>query len=265
MRRYVQSRIHKVVGFKENPIDFSQPSGDPGLFGPESVVWIVHSDFSSMLVGGITALYLQMLHPQVLAGVWDHSNFRQDLAGRLKRTAQFVSGVSFGPTEPAQQLLQRIKCMHEPVVGFSEDGTPYHANDPQLLLWVHATQCYGYLQAHQTYREQPLSPEQIRQYLNEYQFVLTGLGGPQTQWQGWEDLTSYLQSQQPRLTGGHRVQEVQRILQAEMRSGANKSMLGRLFLQAALDLVPHWGHDFFSLCSLALRGKSAYFFGLAGS
>lgn len=258
MRGYVQGRIHKVVGFKENPIDFSQPPGDKGLFGPDSMVWIVHSDFSAMLVGGITALYLQMLHPQVLAGVWDHSNFRQDLAGRLKRTAQFVSGVSFGPTEPAKQLLQRIRRMHGSVVGSTEDGTPYYANDPQLLLWVHATQCYGYLQAHQSYRSQPLSPQQIKQYLNEYQLVLTALGGEPTYWQSWEDLNLYLRSQLPLLTGGERVNEVHRILQQEMRTGTNKSVVGRLFLQAALDLVPDWGQGLLNYAPSRLGTKTRY-------
>lgn len=245
MRSYLQQRIHKIVGLKENPVNFSAPLGDKGLFGPESVVWRVHSDFSSMLVGGITALYLQMIHPNVLAGVWDHSHFRQDLAGRLKRTAQFVSAVSFGPTEAAHRMLQMIRQLHDPVKGVTQSGEPYRANDPELLLWVHATQCYGYLQAHQRYRSQPLTEPQIAQYLAEYQQVLVGLGGEPVQWQGWDDLVAYLESQLPKLCGGDRVTEVYHILKTEMRTGQNRSVVGGLFLQAALDLVPTWGQHFF--------------------
>ncbi len=243
MRKYVQGRIHQVVGFKDNPVNFAEPLGDKGLFGPDSVVWIVHSDFSSMLVGGVTALYLQMLHPQVLAGVWDHSNFREDLAGRLKRTAQFVSAVSFGPTADAQRALATIRRVHGAVRGHTEDGTPYWANDPALLLWVHATQCYGYVQAHQQYRVLPLSSAQMTQYLHEYQRVLIDLGGVATGWQSWEDLVAYLESQLPLLTAGHRVTEVHHILQQSMRVGPNKTWVGRLFLQASLDLVPAWGQN----------------------
>ncbi|MBV8457219.1 MAG: DUF2236 domain-containing protein, partial [Acetobacteraceae bacterium] len=62
-----------------------------GLFGPRSVAWRVHSDVTTMMVGGVAALLLQMLHPAVLAGVWDHSNFRTDMLGRLRRTARFIA------------------------------------------------------------------------------------------------------------------------------------------------------------------------------
>ncbi|MFP3449538.1 oxygenase MpaB family protein, partial [Pseudomonas sp. SIMBA_067] len=83
------------------------PKGDPGLFGPHSISWQVHGDFPSMLVGGISALMLQLLHPLALAGVWDHSNFREDLIGRLRRTSQFISGTTFGSTRDAEWLIDK--------------------------------------------------------------------------------------------------------------------------------------------------------------
>ncbi len=55
---------------------------DPGLFGPDSVTWRIHQD-SSMLVGGLRALFLQTMHPLAMAGVADHSNYREDAMGRL--------------------------------------------------------------------------------------------------------------------------------------------------------------------------------------
>jgi uncharacterized protein (DUF2236 family) len=64
---------------------------EDGLFGPRSVVWRVHGDVTTMMIGGVAALLLQMLHPAVLAGVWDHSRFRDDMLGRLRRTARFIA------------------------------------------------------------------------------------------------------------------------------------------------------------------------------
>src|SRR5262249_33271696 len=66
------------------------------LFPPSAVTRRVHSDVTTMMVGGISGLLLQMLHPAVLAGVWDHSSFRADMHGRLRRTARFVAVTTYG-------------------------------------------------------------------------------------------------------------------------------------------------------------------------
>lgn len=256
LKKHLQKRIENIVGLNENPVNFLEPEGDEGLFGPSSAVWAIHSDFSCMLVGGITALYLQMIHPKVLAGVWDHSNFRSDLSGRLKRTAQFVSVVSFGPTQEANLLLKKIALIHQSVRGLTEQGEPYAANDPELLLWVHATQCFGYIQAHQRYHSVPLTDSQIAQYLDEYQSVLIALGGKEIGWQSWADLMTYLESQISLLSGGDRVDQIYQILKTEAQKGQNSSLVGRLFLNAALDLVPVWGQSAFNYSPSVLGIKS---------
>ena len=86
VRRHIESQVLSLTGLAVGGVDFESPKGDPGLFGPDAACWKVHGDFSSMMIGGIGALLLQMLHPLALAGVWDHSNFRDDLLGRLRRT-----------------------------------------------------------------------------------------------------------------------------------------------------------------------------------
>lgn len=256
LKKHLQQKIENVVGLKENPVNFLEPAGDKGLFGPTSMVWKIHGDFSSMLVGGITALYLQMIHPKVLAGVWDHSNFRTDLSGRLKRTAQFVSVVSFGPTAEANLLLKKIAFIHQSVMGVTEQGEAYAANDPELLLWVHATQCFGYLQAHQRYHSVSLTDAQIAQYFDEYKSVLIALGGEDIHWYSWSDLMTYLESQIPILSGGNRVDQIYNILQAEAQQGQKSSLAGGLFLNAALDLVPRWGQSIFDYSPTVLGIES---------
>ena len=69
--------------------------GDPGLFGPNSVSWKVMGDVSTF-VGGVRALLLQALHPEVAAGVADHSEYETDPLGRLNRTSLFVTTVNYG-------------------------------------------------------------------------------------------------------------------------------------------------------------------------
>lgn len=133
VRAAIEKQVLSLTGLALGGVDFENPPGDPGLFGPRSIIWQVHRDFTSMLCGGVSALLLQMLHPLALAGVWDHSNFREDMIGRLRRTSQFVSVTTFGPTAEAERLIAKVKAIHLRVTGVGSDGTPYAASDPALL------------------------------------------------------------------------------------------------------------------------------------
>ena len=79
IRSRIEQQVMSLTGLALGEVDYEQPPGDPGLFGPGSVPWRVHSDFTCMLIGGIAALLMQTLHPLALAGVWDHSKFREDM------------------------------------------------------------------------------------------------------------------------------------------------------------------------------------------
>jgi uncharacterized protein (DUF2236 family) len=128
-----------------------------GLFGPTAVAWRVHGDVTSMMVGGISSLLLQMLHPAVLAGVWDHSNFRTDMHGRLRRTARFIALTTYGGRNEAEAVIARVRSFHDRVRGTLPDGTPYAANDPALLAWVHVTAATSFLNAWRRYVEPGMS------------------------------------------------------------------------------------------------------------
>lgn len=101
-------------------------SPELGLYSPESVLWKIHSD-PSMLVGGIRALLQQALHPVAMDGVAKNSNFREDAWGRLQRTGDYVSTLSFAPSKDAHALAARVRSVH----------TKLGLDDPRLLLWVH--------------------------------------------------------------------------------------------------------------------------------
>ena len=128
-------RAWVLRAFPRDPagIDYGSPAGDPGLFGADSATWQIHADFAGMLSGGLCALMLQTLHPAALAGVWDHSNFRDDLVGRLRRTTNFVAGTTYAGTEAANDLIARVRRIHARVRGVTETGESYDAEDPKLL------------------------------------------------------------------------------------------------------------------------------------
>ena len=109
IRRMIEAQVLGLTGMALKEIDFERPKGEPGLFGPQSAIWQVHGDFTSMLCGGISALLLQMLHPLALAGVWDHSRFREDILGRLRRTSQFISATTFATTPDAERLIAKVQ------------------------------------------------------------------------------------------------------------------------------------------------------------
>ncbi len=161
-------------GAKE--IDFERPKGEPGLFGPQSAIWQVHGDFTSMLCGGISALLLQMLHPLALAGVWDHSRFREDILGRLRRTSQFISATTFATTPDAERLIAKVQGIHQRIAGVDKDGTPYQASDPALLTRVHVAECSCFMASHLRYKRTVVSPERREDYFRESAEIARRLG-----------------------------------------------------------------------------------------
>ncbi|HEY6425366.1 MAG TPA: oxygenase MpaB family protein [Pseudonocardiaceae bacterium] len=120
---------------------------DLGYFGPDSVTWRVLTDPAAG-VGGLRALFLQALHPRVMAGVYEHSAFSNDFWPRLQRTAQYVVTVSFGTRAEADAAAARVREVHRRVYGVDPvTGGRYAASDPELLRWVHATEVASFLDA----------------------------------------------------------------------------------------------------------------------
>ncbi|HEX9561668.1 MAG TPA: oxygenase MpaB family protein [Candidatus Dormibacteraeota bacterium] len=111
---------------------------DGGLFGPRSMVWRVHRDRSFPLAA-IRSLMVQALHPLAMAGVAQHSNWQRDPFGRLAATAGYVLTVTYGDTDAADSAAARVRAVHTHVRGTDDvTGLAYRAEDPDLLLWVHA-------------------------------------------------------------------------------------------------------------------------------
>jgi uncharacterized protein (DUF2236 family) len=111
---------------------------DAGLFGPQSLVWRVNRDRAFPLAG-MRSLMVQALHPLAMAGVADHSDWRRDPFGRLAATSGYVLTVTYGDTAAANAAAARVRAVHTRVRGIDGvTGLAYSAEDPELLLWVHA-------------------------------------------------------------------------------------------------------------------------------
>jgi len=216
--------------------------GDAGWFGPGSATWEVNGSLAT-LVGGIRALLLQACHPLALAGVEQHSHYREDPVGRLQRTNMFVTTTTFGSSEQAEAATNRVRRVHETVSGIASEGRPYSAGDPRLLMWVHVGLVDSMLVAAQRYHAAAVDPDR---YVAEMAVVGKHMGVldcPTTQTALKAELDSFL----PELEGGEDACAVARFLQFPGRAlplgaWAPYTVLSR----AAVDLLPTWAHPLLS-------------------
>ena len=242
LRHRIEQQVFRLNGLSLNEFDISQPPGDPGLFGPDHIIWQVHGDFPAMLCGGISALMLQMLHPAALAGVWDHSSFRQDMLGRLRRTSQFIAVTTFGNTADAHTLIERVKRIHLRVTGIDNTGKPYAASDPHLLTWVHVAETSRFLAAHLRYKNPQLSLADRDRYYAEAARVAEALGAQQVP-KSVEAVEAYLQAMRAELVYDARTHEVmQLLLNAPAPSWQAKPAM-RVMLRAGCGLLPDWAQQ----------------------
>jgi uncharacterized protein (DUF2236 family) len=140
--------------------------GDPGLFGPGSATWAVVGD-TSVFVGAIRALLLQAAHPEVAAGVFEHSRYREDPLGRLTRTESYVTATSYGAIPEVEAAVAKVRRRHGPIRGLSHRNLPYDASDPALDAWVHNALTDSFLAAYRVYGSEPCSEAVADQYVAE--------------------------------------------------------------------------------------------------
>jgi uncharacterized protein (DUF2236 family) len=241
LRSVIAGQVLRLVGRREGDVPFLVSERDAGYFGPDSVSWRVHGDFTAMLIGGAAALLLQMLHPRALAGVWDHSNFREDMQGRLRRTARFIAGTTYGSTDEAAALIAHVQEIHDHVHGTLPDGTPYSANDPELLTWIHVAEVSAFLAAYLRYRNAGLSAADQDRYYAETALIAEKLGAAEVP-KSRAAVAAYLGRVRPELRYDHRTREVARALLEQPASPAIAPFM-KLTFQAAQDLLPPWAAE----------------------
>jgi len=250
---FLRQRIEaSVLAISRPPgsADLLSPAGDPGLFGPDSAAWQVHGDFTSMLIGGVAALMLQMLHPLALAGVWDHSNFQADMLGRLRRTAQFIAGTTFGARADAERLIARVRQIHLGVTGTTNDGRPYAASDPDLLTWVHCAEVSCFLHAYVRYRDPGFSAQDQDRYYDEIAAVAIALGARDVP-RSRAAMDDYLLSMRAQLVCDERTRKTVELVLNAPAPNALALPWTRLMMRAGVDLLPLQARQLLSIAPIS--------------
>lgn len=223
--------------------------GEDGPLGPDSVAWRVHAD-PAMFVGGLRALLVQTLHPLAMAGVHDHSDFRDDPFGRLHRTSAFVGSTTYGSWEQALRAVEVVRRVHVHVRGTAPDGRPYRASDPHLITWVHVAEVDSFLRAYQRYGSAPLSAADADRYVDEMATVAELLDAEAVP-RSVAQLRGLLADFRPELAVGDQARETVRYLMWPPVPLAMRGAYG-LVAAAAVGLLPGFARRDLRLPSVPL-------------
>ena len=265
VRRALVGQVRKTFNDQskgESPV----PASDSALYSRRDVVWRVHGDVTSMMVGGVAALLTQMLHPLALGGVWDHSDVGSDMIGRLRRTARFIAVTTYGERSAAEQAIAKVRAIHAQVRGTLPDGSDYRADDPALLAWVHVAGAVNFLDAWRRYAEPRMSAADQDRYFAEAALVPRMLGAdpvPTTRREA-EDLIAAFR---PQLRADERTRAFRKLVLDAPAPSLKEAPVQKLLMAAAVDLLPPFARQMHSLRrplvpQVAVRGAT---FGLAGA
>lgn len=246
VRDVVGSNLEAAFTVDRMPMEqYTDPPGDPGLFGPDSVTWRVHAHASG-IVGGFSSLMLQALHPLAMAGVSDHSDFRRRPLARLGRTASFVSGTTYGSTEVAEAMIRVVNRMHTHVTGIAPDGRPYAARDPELIRWVHVAEMGSILRAHRRYHPRPARGADLDRYFEETAVVAEKLGGTDIP-RSRAEVQAYLRAVRPELVAGEQAMDALAFIMTPIGDDPVARMVSQTLIQGSLDLMPAWARAMYGI------------------
>jgi uncharacterized protein (DUF2236 family) len=218
---------------------------DDGFFGPASVTWQVNDDLVTP-VAGLRSLLMQALHPLAMAGVDQHSGWRQDPIGRLAATSGYVSTVSFGERAAAQQAAARVRRIHEHVTGVDAvTGRPYAAGDPALLLWVHGALVDSAIAVRRLLGT-PLSAQDSDRYVAEMVVAAELVGVPRALVPAsLAELDSYLASARPELRCTRAAAESMAYLLDPPGLDEDVAEIWQDIRFAAIATLPQWARDMY--------------------
>lgn len=163
------------------------------------MIWRVTREACVMFAGQSAAI-LQIAHPRVALGVWEHSDFRENSAKRLMTTLDACHDVTFGTREQAEEVRRMMAKWHAPVRGNAAAagvGGPekYSADEPELRLWVLSTLIQGALDGYELVFGK-LSGEERERFYREMRIFGEYFGVPREEGpENWEEFAVYYREQ----------------------------------------------------------------------
>ena len=234
----LSGRLRRAIGLGRPPVRMSTDP-DQSYLPPDGVARMVHSDLPSMLIGGISALLLQTLHPLAMAGVAEHSNYQADPLGRLRRTADFVGTTTFGTVQEAEKAVQQVRRVHRRVTGVAPDGRPYSAGDPELVTFIHAAEVSSFLESSRRFGPRDLTPEQCDQYYEEMAPVALALGA---EWvpRSSADVEDYFRRQRHEFHAGPQALQARDWLRHGVSRRREQRAIYNVLYAGAVSTLPPW-------------------------
>jgi uncharacterized protein (DUF2236 family) len=237
-RRDMARSVRRAVGISAEPPPIAlDPSS--AYLAPGSLARRVHGDLPSMLVGGLGALMLQMLHPLAMAGMAEHSSYREDPIGRLRRTADFVSATTFGTVGEAEAAIAQVLRVHGRVKGTAPDGRAYRASDPELVTFIHVAEVSSFLAASRRYGTTVLGPAECDRYYAEVAPVGYALGATWVP-RSADEVEAYFLRVRPELNAGPQALAALDWLVHAVARRPDERAVYALMLAAAAGTLPKW-------------------------
>lgn len=242
-RPKIRAQIELVGGRHDEPELYDGPAGDLGLAGgPGSISWEINGDLASVSAAGGAAILMEVLHPSVMAGVSQQSTFRTEPLKRAQNTLGYVLRTTFGNTESATAVIEKVKKIHGYVNGTRPDGVEYRALDPELIGWVHTCIPWAIMEAYHRYNR-PLSTAERDAYLRE-QAPIGRMGGAEWVPESMAELEEYAERMRPLMAFNEQTREFTDFLagdiEGDWRASSRKQLERRLGLSASMLLMPEW-------------------------
>lgn len=253
VKRVIRQRINEIFNDYDRGERPALRRAD-ALFPTDSVAWRVNGDIVTMMIGGVSGLLLQMLHPAVLAGVWDHSDFRADMHGRLRRTAKFIAVTTYDHAAAGQAAIDKVRSIHDRLSGETADGVPYRVSDPALLAWVHVTEITSFLDAWVRYGDPAMSAADQDAYVDQMARIGLALGADPVP-RDRASAEALIQSMRPQLKADARTREVAALVMRQKVGGLAEDFAAGLIMQAGADLLPGWARGMHGLASASPLAK----------
>ncbi len=230
--------LRAAIGITAVP---APPSMDPdeAFLTPGSVARLVHADLPTMLIGGLSALLLQMLHPLAMAGIAEHSSYQTDPLGRLRRTADFVGTTTFGSVAAAEKAVAQVRRVHRRVQGVAPDGRAYSADDPELVTFIHVAEMSSFLESARRFGPRPLTTARCDQYYADVAPVALALGAAWVP-RSMDEVESYFGRIRPELYAGPQARQARDWLRRGVATRPEERAVYTVLLAAAIGILPRW-------------------------